>query len=98
MNKTMKNLIKLSFRLLFPLVAMLAIGSCQSAELDIQGPEAEGQQKELREVIITASISDAKDETRTSYNETEGKNYWSPGDKIKVFSASSSGGAAVRNI
>ncbi len=83
----MKNLIKLSFRLLFPLVAMLAIGSCQSAELDIQGPEAEGQQKELREVIITASISDAKDETRTSYNETEGKNYWSPGDKIKVFSA-----------
>ena len=83
----MRNPIKLSFRLLFPLVAMLAIASCQSGELDIQGPEAEGQQKELREVIITASISDAQDETRTSYNETEGKNYWSPGDKIKVFSA-----------
>ena len=83
----MRNPIKLSFRLLFPLAAMLAIGSCQSGELDIQGPEAEGQQKELREVIITASISDAQDETRTSYNETEGKNYWSPGDEIKVFSA-----------
>ena len=80
MNKTMKNPIKLSFRLLLTLAAMLAIGSCQSGELDIQGPEAEGQQKELREVIITASISDASDETRTSYNEAESKNYWTPGD------------------
>ncbi len=83
----MRNPIKLSFRLLFPLAAMLAIASCQSGELDIQGPEAEGQQKELREVIITASISDAPDETRTSYNEAESKNYWTPGDKIKIFSA-----------
>ncbi len=69
------------------LALLLALSSCQNLETDVQTPETTSPQKELREVIITASISDAQDETRTSYNETEGKNYWSPGDKIKVFSA-----------
>ncbi len=69
------------------LALLLALSSCQNLETDVQTPETTSPQKELREVIITASISDASDQTRTSYNETEGKNYWSPGDKIKVFSA-----------
>lgn len=43
--------------------------------------------QEPGEVIITASIADGQQATRTSYDEVEAKNYWTPGDKIKVFSA-----------
>ena len=72
---------------LWTLFSLVALGSCQSGELDLQTPESPVPQKELKEVIITASIADASGQTRTSYNEAEGKNYWSSGDKIKVFSA-----------
>ncbi len=73
----------------FYLIVSLAllIAGCSKEIVDLQDVESAGQQKELREVIITASIADASDQTRTAYNETELKNYWSPGDKIKVFSA-----------
>ena len=73
--------------------ALLALAACQRMEMDVNAPDnnqSAGSQKELREVIITADIADATGETRTSYNEGDGKNYWSSGDKIKVFSAGES--------
>ncbi len=69
---------------------VLVLSGCRNLEMDTQAPEPSNPQKELQEVIITASIADATGETRTSYNEAEGKNYWSPGDKIKIFSAGES--------
>ncbi|MBO6247230.1 MAG: leucine-rich repeat protein, partial [Bacteroidales bacterium] len=69
------------------LCGVFLLASCQNLETDIHEPEAPVPQKELKEVIITASIADASSQTKTSYNEAEGKNYWSFGDKIKVFSA-----------
>ncbi|MBO6247875.1 MAG: hypothetical protein J6N54_03580, partial [Bacteroidales bacterium] len=72
------------------MTTLLALAACQRMEMDVNAPDdnqSAGSQKELREVIITASIADASGQTRTSYNEAEGKNYWSSGDKIKVFSA-----------
>ena len=53
---------------------MLALASCQRSEFDLQGSDAEGPQKELHEVIITASIADGQQSTKTSYNEGESKN------------------------
>ncbi len=70
---------------LLPLAVALSLASCQRTEFDLQDPEPSIQDGKT-EVIITASIADATGETRTSYNETEGKNYWSPGDKIRIFS------------
>lgn len=67
------------------LSAVLAIVSCQHADMEISLPDVSSPEE--REVIITASITDAAGQTRTSFNESEGKNYWSAGDKIKVFSA-----------
>ncbi len=72
---------------LMAMALLVALSSCQNLEMDVQPPEPSSPSSELREVIITASIADATSETRTSYNEPELKNYWSPGDKIKVFSA-----------
>jgi hypothetical protein len=73
---------------LLPLAAVFSLASCQKAEFDLQDPEpsALDGKTELQEVIVTASIADATSDTRTSYNEGEGKNYWSPGDKIRIFS------------
>ena len=73
---------------LLPLAVALSLASCQKAEFDLQDPEpsALDGKTELQEVIVTASIADATSDTRTSYNEGEGKNYWSPGDKIRIFS------------
>lgn len=69
----------------FPLATLVVMAGCQIQDIDVQEPDGLG--KDLREVILTASISDASDQTRTVYNEGEKKNYWSVGDKIKVFSA-----------
>ena len=74
---------------LLPLTVSLSLASCQRTEFDLQDPEPSIQNGKT-EVVITASIADATGETRTSYNEAEGKNYWSPGDKIKIFSAGES--------
>ena len=63
------------------LVAGFFLVACQSDEMDITIP-----QKELREVIITASLAGDQAETRTSRG-TDGKIYWSPGDEMKIFSA-----------
>lgn len=63
------------------LVAGFFLVACQSDEMDITIP-----QKELREVIITASLAGDHAETRTSRG-TDGKIYWSPGDEMKIFSA-----------
>ena len=73
---------------LLPLAVALSLASCQRTEFDLQDPEpsALDGKTELQEVIVTASIADATGATRTSYNETEGKNYWSPGDKIRIVS------------
>ena len=86
----MKKHPSLFFSLILTIAAALSLASCQRAEFDIQEPQAADRQKEIREVIITASIADPSSETRTSYNETESKNYWTPGDKIKIFSAGES--------
>ena len=79
---------KKTFAFLFAaFCAVFLFIGCQSFETDVQGPEPSGPSNELREVIITASIADDKQSTRTSYDEVETKNYWTPGDKIKIFSA-----------
>ncbi len=80
----MRKLASLFMRV-FPLATLVVMAGCQIQDIDVQEPDGLG--KDLREVIITASISDASDQTRTVYNEGEKKNYWSVGDKIKVFSA-----------
>jgi hypothetical protein len=71
------------------LSAVIAFAACQRIGMDVDLPEGVvdviGQ--EPGEVIITASIADGQQATRTSYDEVEAKNYWTPGDKIKVFSA-----------
>ena len=79
---------KKTFAFLFAaFCAVFLFIGCQSFETDVQGPDPSGPSNELREVIITASIADDKQSTRTSYDEVETKNYWTPGDKIKIFSA-----------
>ena len=83
-DRIMRKLASLFMRV-FPLATLVVMAGCQIQDIDVQEPDGLG--KDLREVIITASISDASDQTRTTYNETESKNYWTPGDKIKVFSA-----------
>ena len=67
------------------LTTLLFLAGCQQQELDVQAPS--DTPRDLREVIVTASIADGQQATRTSYDEVEAKNYWTPGDKIKIFSA-----------
>ncbi|MBR1926448.1 MAG: leucine-rich repeat domain-containing protein, partial [Bacteroidales bacterium] len=74
------------FKKILPYAALAALVGCQIQDIDIQGTDSVGQ-KEVREVIITADLADNPRDTRTSYDEAESKNYWSPGDKIKIFSA-----------
>ncbi len=71
------------------LSAVLAFVACQNVGLETDSSEVvEGNSgQEFKEVIITASIADGQQVSRTTYNEDEAKNYWTPGDKIKVFSA-----------
>lgn len=83
----MERIVMKRFYLL--LSAVIAFAACQRVGMDVDFPEGVvdviGQ--EPGEVIITASIADGQQATRTSYDEVEAKNYWTPGDKIKVFSA-----------
>ena len=74
----MNKLFKL---ILITFTSSLTLISCQSDEMDITIP-----QKELREVIVTAQLADAIDNTRTSTS-NDGTVYWSTDDKIKIFSA-----------
>ena len=69
--------------------AVLAFVACQNVGLETDSSEVvEGNSgQEFKEVIITASIADGQQVSKTTYNEDEAKNYWTPGDKIKVFSA-----------
>ena len=76
----------LFFVRLLPVLTLFALAGCQIQEI---GPVPENQ----HEVFITADLVDETPDTRTSSElTTDGKTrvYWSPGDKIKVFSAGES--------
>ena len=78
----MKN--KLFGRLAFILPAMALLSGCQDKEFDM--PQS-------REMIITAELVDETPDTRTSSELVEGgktRVYWTPGDKIRIFSKTSS--------
>ncbi|MBR1926947.1 MAG: hypothetical protein IJ840_04240, partial [Bacteroidales bacterium] len=75
--------------------ALLALAACQRMEMDVNAPDA-GSRKELREVIITADIAESAGavdpSTRTSvvFEGSKPKTFWTPGDRIKIFSAGES--------
>ena len=73
-----------SWRLL-PLAVIIVAVACQREELDVQISERT-QDAEIKEVIVTAQLADAIDNTRTSTS-NDGTVYWSTDDKIKIFSA-----------
>ncbi len=88
MKKTISNLF-------MTLGAILFLSACQTIEMDVQDSNATGLQKELREVIITADISESKNASEESGTATRTvlipsgsdlKTHWSVGDRIKVFS------------
>ena len=74
-------------------VALALICSCQIQEFETPYEEDFSGKPEAREVIITASISDAAPETKTLLertvvgNQSDYKVYWLPGDKLRIFSA-----------
>ena len=84
-------------RRLAAFVAVIAsLVSCQVTDYDLQDPEVTDHQTDLREVIITADISegaqadDAATRTTLIFENGVPKTYWTPGDTIKIFSAGQS--------
>lgn len=84
---------KLRHSLVLFLATSFILGSCQIRELELDVPsdipeEAISQESE---VIITASLEDAPD-TKTTFNieNNKMKVYWTPGDRILIFSAGES--------
>ena len=75
---------------IFPLATLVLLAGCQIQDIDIK--TAEEQNRELREVTITADIGEGAEAvdpaTRTSviFTGTQMKTHWTPGDRIKVFS------------
>ena len=75
---------------IFPLATLALLAGCQIQDIDIK--TAEEQNRELREVTITADISEGAETvdpaTRTTviFEGTKLKTHWTPGDRIKVFS------------
>ena len=84
------------FKSIWVALTLLALSSCQNIEMDMQIPEPAGPQSDLREVIITADISegaqadDAATRTTLIFENGVPKTYWTPGDTIKIFSAGQS--------
>ena len=77
------------------LPALALLSGCRNEEFDVM-PEYEAvpsEEVQGHEMIITADLVDETLDTRTSSELVEGgktRVYWSPGDKIKVFSAGES--------
>ena len=77
---------------LFSSMVLIALAGCQTKEMDMQindSPDAGQKNVVWKEVVISASLEGSDVDTRTQRG-VDKKTYWSPGDKIKIFSAGES--------